>query len=69
MENHSPLPCLDYLTRAADGGHNMAAYLVAIFLYRHNGNVGDDDTVRRYIRQVEGEEKSWAMVVDQRVGG
>ena len=36
-ENHSPRPFLDYLTRAADGGHNVAAYLVTIFLYRHNG--------------------------------
>ena len=48
----------------------MVAYLVAIFLYRHNGDAGDDNTARRYIRQVESEEESWAMVVtDQRVGG
>ena len=58
MENHSPRPCLDYLTRAVDGGHNVVAYLVAIFLYRHNGDASDDDTMRWYIRQVEGEEES-----------
>ena len=68
-ENHSPQPCLDYLTRAADGGHNMAAYLVAIFLYRHNGDAGDDNTARRYIRRVEGEEDSRAPTTDQRIGG
>ena len=55
-ENHSPRPCLDYLTRTANGEQNVAAYLVAIFLYRHNGGAGDDNTARRYIRQVEGEE-------------
>ena len=69
MENHSPWPSLDYLTRTAVGGHNMAAYLVAIFLYRHNGDAGDDNTTRRYIRWVEGEEESQVVVADQRVGG
>jgi hypothetical protein len=58
IENHSPRPCLDYLIRAADGGHNVVAYLVAIFLDRHNGDAGDDNTVRRYIRRVKGEEES-----------
>jgi hypothetical protein len=24
----------------------MVAYLVAIFIYRHNGDAGNDDTVR-----------------------
>jgi hypothetical protein len=28
----------------------MAAYLVAIFLYRHNGGASDDNTTRQYIR-------------------
>jgi hypothetical protein len=64
MENYSPRPCLDYLTRAAEGRHNVAAYLVAIFLYRHNGDADDDTTVRRYIRRVEGEEESRAMAED-----
>ena len=69
-KNHSPRPCLDYLTRAANGGHNMVAYLVTIFLYRHNGDARDDNnTGRRYIRWVEGEEESWAVAADQQVGG
>ena len=38
----------------------MAAYLVALWLYKHNGDAGDDNTVRRYIRWVEGEEVSQA---------
>ena len=59
-ENHNPWPCLDDLVHAADGRHNLAAYLVAIFLYRHNGDAGDNDTVRQYMRRVEGEEESWA---------
>ena len=64
MEKHSPQPCLDDLARAADGGHNQAAYLVTLLLYRHNGDAGDDDTARQYIRWVEGEEVSWAAAVD-----
>ena len=63
VENHSPRPCLDYLTRATDGGHNVVAYLVAIFLYRHNGDADDDNPTRQYIRWVEGEEESWAAAV------
>ena len=59
-KNHSPRPCLDYLTRTANGGHNVSAYLVVIFFYRHNGSVGDDNTTRRYIRRVEGKEESLA---------
>jgi hypothetical protein len=37
MEKHSPPPCLDDLTHIADGGHNLAAYLVTLLLYRYNG--------------------------------
>ena len=62
MEKHSPRPCLDDLTRAADGGHNLAAYPVALLLYSHNGDAGDDDTMRRYMGWVSGEEESWAAV-------
>ena len=68
-ETHKPWPCLNNLARATDGGHNLAAYLVAILLYRHNGDARDDDTTRGYMRWVEGKEESWATVVDQRVGG
>ena len=32
MEKHSPRPFLNDLTHAADGRHNMAAYLVALLL-------------------------------------
>ena len=58
MENYSPRRCLNDLTHAADGRHNLMAYLVALLLYRHNGDASDDDTARRYIRWVEGEELS-----------
>ena len=67
-ETNRPQPCLDDLTRTADGRHNLAAYMVAILLYRHNGDARDDDTTRRYMRWVEGEEESWVAVVDQREG-
>ena len=68
-ETHRPWPCLDDLARTTNGGHNLAAYLVTILLYRHNGIARDDDTTRRYMRWVESKEESWATVVDQRVGG
>ena len=58
MEQHSPRPCLNDLAHIADGGHNLAAYLVALLLYRHNGDADDDDTIRWNIRWVEGEEVS-----------
>jgi hypothetical protein len=40
--------------RAAEGGHNAAAYLYAILLYRDNGSAAADDTVKRYMRRVAG---------------
>jgi hypothetical protein len=43
-DNHSPHPCLDDLSYATDGEHNVAAYLVTILLYRRNDDAGDDDT-------------------------
>ena len=63
MEKQSLRPCLDDLTRTANGGHNLAAYLVSLLLCRHNGGASDDDTMRRYMRRVEGEEESRAAVV------
>jgi len=69
MENHSHRPCLDDLACVTDGGHNLVPYLVALLLYRHNDTTDDDDTMRRYMRWVEGEEGSWAVAVDQRVCG
>jgi hypothetical protein len=65
MENHKPWPCLDDLVRAIDGGHNLMGYLVALLFYRHNGPAGNDDTTRWYMRWVEGEEGSWAAMVNQ----
>jgi hypothetical protein len=42
------------LWRAAKGGHNEAAYLYAILLYRDNGGDTADDTAKGYIRRVVG---------------
>ena len=53
-ETHRPRPCLGDLARSTDGGYNLVAYLVAILLYRHNGDARHDDNVRRYMRRVEG---------------
>ena len=69
MEKHSPWPCLINLAYAANGEHNLVAYLVALLLYRHNGDAGDDDTARRYIRWVEGEEVLRVAAVGGGCGG
>jgi hypothetical protein len=42
------------LRRAAKGGHDAAAYLYAILLYRDNGSAAADDTVTGYMRRVAG---------------
>ena len=63
MEKQSLRPCLDDLARTADGGYNLAAYLVSLLLCRHNGGAGDDDTMRQYMRWLEGEEESQAVAV------
>jgi hypothetical protein len=42
------------LQRAAEGGHDTAAYLYAIFLYRDNGGATADDTTKGYMRRVAG---------------
>ena len=65
IEKQSLRPCLNDLASAANGGHNLAAYLVTLLLYRHNGNAGNDDTTRRYIRQVKDKEVLWVVAVDQ----
>ena len=71
MEKKSLQPSLNDLARATEGRHNLAAYLFTLLLYRHNGDAGNDDPMRRYMRWVKGEEGSWTMavVVDHRVGG
>jgi hypothetical protein len=42
------------LRRAAEGGHDAAAYLYAILLYRDNGGAAADDTAKGYMRRVVG---------------
>jgi hypothetical protein len=44
----------DDLRSAAEGGHDAAAYLYAILLYRDNGGAAADDTVKGYMRRVAG---------------
>jgi hypothetical protein len=41
------------LRRAAEGGHDAAAYLYTVLLYRANGGVTIDDTAKGYMRQVK----------------
>jgi hypothetical protein len=42
------------LWHSAEGGHDAAAYLYAILLYRDNGGAAADDTAKRYMRRVAG---------------
>jgi hypothetical protein len=42
------------LRRAAEGGHDAAAYLYAILLYRDIGGAAADDTAKGYMRRVAG---------------
>jgi hypothetical protein len=42
------------LRRAVEGGHDVAAYLYAILLYRDNGGAATADTVKGYMRRVAG---------------
>jgi hypothetical protein len=42
------------LRRATEGGHEVAAYLYAILLYRDNGGAAADDTAKWYMRRVAG---------------
>jgi hypothetical protein len=60
VENYSSWSSIAKLEEAAQAGHSVAAYIAAMVLYSANGGIGDDDTARRYIRQVEGEEESAA---------
>jgi hypothetical protein len=39
------------LRHAAEGGHDAAAYLYAILLYRDNGSAATDDTAKRYMSE------------------
>ena len=49
-------PCIVELARAAERGHNVAAYVAAILLFRANTGADDDQAARWYMRQVEAEE-------------
>jgi hypothetical protein len=42
------------LKRTTEGGHDAAAYLYAILLYRDNGGAAVDDTAMGYMRRVAG---------------
>jgi hypothetical protein len=42
------------LRRAAEGGHDAAAYLYAILLYKDNGSAATNDTAKGYMRRVAG---------------
>jgi hypothetical protein len=42
------------LRRAAEGGHDAAAYLYTILLYRDNGGAAANDTAKGYMRRVAG---------------
>jgi hypothetical protein len=42
------------LRRAAKGGHDAAAYLYAILLYRDNGGAATDDNMKWYMRKIAG---------------
>jgi hypothetical protein len=39
---------------ATEGGHDAAAYLYAILLYRDNGGAASEDTAKGYMRRVTG---------------
>ncbi|CAO2045299.1 unnamed protein product [Urochloa humidicola] len=47
---------LNNLESAADKGHNLAVYLLALCLYRRNGGAVDDEKEKELIRKLEGED-------------
>ena len=51
-ENYSSRSSIAKLEEAAQAGHNVAAYVAAMVLYRAN------DTASRYMRHIEGVEES-----------
>ncbi|CAN6308942.1 unnamed protein product [Urochloa humidicola] len=66
----SELDCpLDNLKSAADKGHNLAAYLLALCLYRRNGGAVDDEKAKELIRKLEGEDVPGAAVDEPSVCG
>ena len=69
MEKQSLQQSLDDLARAADGRHNLAAYLVTLLLYRNNGGAGNNDTMTQYMRRVKAKEESRAAAATGDGGG
>ena len=53
-------PCIIELARATERGHNVAAYVAAILLFRANTSADNDQASRWYMRQVEGDEEATA---------
>ena len=53
-------PCIVELASATEHGHNVAAYVAAIVLFRANTSTDDNQAARRYMRQVESEEEAAA---------
>ena len=47
------MPCLNPLRQAAEAGHKVAIYALALLLYRPNSGDVDDDEARRLLRLVE----------------
>ncbi|CAO2038726.1 unnamed protein product [Urochloa humidicola] len=47
---------LDMLERATDEGHNLVVYMLAMCLFRRNGDTGDDEKVKELVRELQGEE-------------
>ena len=50
------MSCLDPLRHAAEAGHKVAIYALALLLYSPNSGDGDDDEARRLLCMVEGPE-------------
>jgi hypothetical protein len=57
------------LWRAAEGGHDAAAYLYAILLYRDSGGAAAHDTVKGYMRWVAGGDSTVEMAEQRGVSG
>ncbi|CAN6333203.1 unnamed protein product [Urochloa humidicola] len=57
---------LDPLESAANGGHNVAAYTLAMCLYRRNGGAADDEKVMAWLRKIEGDEMEAGATVGSR---
>ncbi|CAN6221662.1 unnamed protein product [Urochloa humidicola] len=53
---------IDNLKSATHKGHNLAAYMLAVCLYRRNGSAVDDEKAKELIRKLEGEDGPGAAV-------